>query len=138
MNAWAALETPLDEPLDAAIHIDAKDKHPDDELRRVVQFRTECRLLLPHVLLIAVPNAGKRGFAAQRQVKREGLIAGTPDLIALARGKVAFLEFKAGTTMPDQRQSDMLNRLYRMGYPVGVFRRAESAIGWLRKKGFGV
>ena len=65
MSAFAALERSLSEPLDAAIHIDARDKDPFSELQRVVQFRAECRLFLPHVLLIAVPNAGKRGLAAQ-------------------------------------------------------------------------
>ena len=29
-----------------------------------------------------------------------------------------------------------MNRLHRLHFTVGVFRRAESAIGWLRRHGF--
>lgn len=136
LASFADLETPLREPLDEGIHIDAKDKGLASELQRVVQFRTECRMFLPHVMIVGVPNAAKRGMAAQRQVKREGLLTGFPDLIALAPGKVAFLEFKGAATMPSQAQIDCLNRLARMGWPVGVFRRADSAVAWLRRAGF--
>ena len=131
---FADLETPLAEaPL---FHIDGKDSNPASELERQVQFRAEMRLLMPRVMLAAIPNAGKRGLAAQRQVKREGILAGLPDMIALAPRKIAFIEFKSGRTMPSQAQIDCMNRLTRMGFACGVFRTSESAIAFLRREGF--
>jgi hypothetical protein len=134
VTQWDALETPLSqEPLFA---IEPKDSSPASELDRQAEFRRLCAILMPAVMLIAVPNGGKRGLGAQRQIKREGVRAGTPDMIAVAPRKLAFLEFKAGRTMPSAAQIETMNRLHRMGHAVGVFRTADAAIAFLRKQGF--
>lgn len=129
-----AIECDLDaEPM---FHIDPTDSEPESEIERQVQFRSQCRMLMPHVLLVAIPNAGKRGQKALNQARREGAIWGFPDMLAFVPGKVAGLEWKNGKKPPEQHQIDVLNRLHRMGFPVGVFRRADSAVAWLRKEGF--
>ena len=59
--------------------------------------------------IAAIPNAGKRGFAAQRQVKREGLSKGAPDLVVAysdnGEPRTLWIECKSrtGRLSPEQR-----------------------------------
>lgn len=92
--------------------------------------------MCPAVRLVAVPNAGKRSQWAAGQVKREGLAKGFPDLIALAPGKVAFLEMKSAKGVVSEDQAEWIDRLCDMGFPVGVFRDADDAIAFLRANDF--
>lgn len=137
LTHFAGLDEALNEALDPAIHIDERDKDAWlSEVDRVAQFKAQCRMQLPQVRIVAVPNAAKRGFAAQRQVKREGLNAGFPDMLVFSGRKIAFLEWKNGTSKPSQAQVDWLNWLHRNGFACGVFRRADSAMAWLKQGGF--
>lgn len=106
------------------------------EIQIQTLFRSRARIMCPGVRIVAVPNAGKRSQWAARQVKREGLATGFPDLIALAPGKVAFLEMKSAKGRVAPNQSDWHDTLAGMGFPVGVFRDADSAIEFLRANGF--
>lgn len=133
---WADLETPLSEaPL---FFIEQKDRDPASELERQVSFRQQCRIHLPHVMLAAIPNAGKRGQKALNQARSEGALWGMVDMLAMAPRKIAFLEWKAGRTDPAPHQIEIMNRLTRMGFATGVFRTADSAIAFLRREGFGL
>lgn len=137
MNAFTALETALAEPLDAAIHIDAKDKDPVPELQRQAELVATIKRTFTRAKVAAVPNGGMRGQKALNQARREGAWWGFVDLIVIGPAPlVAFLEMKNGSEMPRQNQVDALNALHRMGHRVGVFRRADSAIAWLRRQGF--
>lgn len=137
MNAFADLETPINEPLDPAIHIDAKDRDPESELERQAALVATIKRTFPGVKPVAVPNGGKRGIKALNQARREGVWWGFVDLLIIGPAPLmAFIEMKDGTKMPKQHQIDAINAIHRCGYPVGVFRRADSAIEWLRKVGF--
>lgn len=103
-----------------------------DELSIQVLFRTRMRTLAPAVLLVAVPNAGRRSAWEQRQRAKEGLTPGFPDLIAMHDGRTACLEFKSGTGALSNAQIDMLNKLTRLGFAAGMFRSADTALDWLQ------
>jgi len=134
-QSFTDLESPLAEaPL---FFVEAKDSGPASELERQVSFRQQCRIHLPHVMLAAIPNASKRGQKALNQARSEGALWGMPDMLAMAPRKIAFLEFKAGRTDPAPHQIEVMNRLARLGFAVGVFRTADSAIAFLRREGFG-
>lgn len=148
MSAWAALESPLKaEPLFPVERPDGE-RHLS-ELARQSFLVAYIRRTSPKVIVAANANAGKRGPAAQRQAKREGLLAGFPDLTIcwdVADSHVpdgpscAFLEIKgydnsgrAGSLI--QAQIETCNRLHIAGLPVACFFSARSAIGWLRSLG---
>lgn len=99
-------------------------------------FRSRAKILCPRVRIVAVPNGGKRTqWAAMRAIK-EGLSKGFPDVIAIAPGKIAFLEFKAAKGRVSIDQGEWLDLLHAYGFPVGVFRDADAAIEFLREQGF--
>ena len=103
-------------------------------------FRSRARILCPAVHIVAVPNAGKRSQWAAAQVKREGLATGFPDIMCLfshgggenAIPVAAYIEFKSAKGRLSENQSEWIERLGRMGFPVTVARDADEAIEWLR------
>lgn len=99
-------------------------------------FRSRARILCPGVCLVAVPNGAKRTQWEAQRAKREGMSAGFPDIIALAPGRVAFLEFKSAKGKLKPSQAEWLDRLRDMGFPCGVFRDADVAVAFLREHGF--
>lgn len=106
------------------------------ELAIQTLFRSRCRIQCPQVSIVAIPNGGKRGQKALNQARREGAAWGFPDVMALAPGKVAFLEFKAEKGTLSANQEDWLDRLHTLGFPCGVFRDADKALAFLREHGF--
>ncbi|HQS98090.1 MAG TPA: hypothetical protein PK823_16530 [Novosphingobium sp.] len=136
---WADLETALHEaPLFQV-------ERPDDrkrltELHRVCMFRSLLQYS-PGVHVHAIPNAGKRGPAAQRQAKKEGMVAGVFDLCVTWRGAgVAWVEFKGfdarGTAGKlSQAQIDWGNSQFRIGHNVACFFSPERAVEWLQGLG---
>lgn len=105
-----------------------------DELAHQVTFRTRMRTIAPAVLLVGIPNAGRRSAWEQRQRGKEGLTPGFPDMLAMHGGRTACLEFKSGTGTIDVKQIDVLNKLVRLGFDAGVFRSADTACEWLRER----
>ena len=138
MTLWGDLEAqspPLHQwPL---FHIDDRDRDPASEHARQAEFVKRCRAR--GWCVTAIPNARAWGMKAWNRAVAEGAEWGASDLIVTADGgRIAFLEFKNGREMPAQHQVDWLNRQHRLGFPVGVFRRADSAIAWLIEQGFPV
>jgi hypothetical protein len=89
-------------------------------------------LKAPGVIIAAMPNAGKRTRWEAMQRKREGMVAGFPDIIALYDGGVCLIEFKSGTGVLRKPQAAMLDRLASQGIQCGVFRSAASAVAFLQ------
>lgn len=152
MNMFAHLETPLDE--DPLFPVEdwkalAEPRRDLSELDRQSQFVGFMRRVCPHMMVAAIPNAGKRGFKAQHQVKREGMQTGAFDTLVTwdiehaapdCPSTMAMIEFKgfdargkAGSL--SQSQIDFGNRLHRQGHKVACFFSAKSAIEWLRSLG---
>jgi hypothetical protein len=106
------------------------------EIEIVTLFRSRCRIMCPRVSIVAIPNAAKRTQWAAQRAKREGMAAGFPDIVALAPGLVAFLEFKTAKGKLSDNQAEWLDRLHEMGFPCGVFRDADAAVEFLRAHRF--
>ena len=113
-------------------HIDPRHSDTKDELSVQVAFRNQMRTQAPAVILAGIPNAGKRSRWEAVQRSKEGLVKGFPDMIAFHEGRVACLEFKSGKGQPSDAQIECLNRLHRQKIPVGIFRKAETAVEWLQ------
>jgi hypothetical protein len=142
MNAFLAI--PESDPrvkvaLDEGIWVQPKDRDPASEDRRQAEYIATVRKLCKGIKVFAVPNAGKRTQWAAAKVKREGLYTGWPDTgacwVSNISGGVAWIEFKNGTSTPDEDQIDTLNWLHRRGHPVAVCRTAQGAIEWLKSIG---
>lgn len=113
-------------------HVDPRDASNDkDEASIQALFRSRMRTLAPRVILVAIPNAGKRTAWERRQRAREGMVTGFPDMLAMHDGRTAALEFKSGKGALSDQQIDTLNRLVAQDFPVGVFRSADTAVEWL-------
>lgn len=108
----------------------------ESEIQIQTLFRSRCRIMCPGVSLVAIPNAAKRTQWAAQRAKREGLATGFPDMMAIAPGKVAFLEFKSAKGRLSDNQGEWLDRLHGYGFPCGVFRDADVAVDFLREHGF--
>lgn len=115
-------------------HVDPRNAaQTADELAVQTAFRNRMRHEAPGVMLVAVPNAGKRSAWERCQRSREGLVPGFPDMAVLWDGRAIFPEFKSGTGSLSNAQIDVLNRLAGMGFAVGVFRSADTAVAWVRE-----
>jgi hypothetical protein len=106
------------------------------ELAIQTLFRSRVQIQCPGVFVVAVPNAAKRGPAAIRQAKREGLATGFPDVICLWRERgVAAIEFKDAKGKCSLNQVEWLQRLNDIGIPACVSRDPDHALDFLRQCG---
>jgi hypothetical protein len=106
------------------------------ELQIVTLFRSRAKMLCPGVMIVAVPNGGKRSQWAAQQAKREGLATGFPDCLCFWRGGgVAMIEFKARKGKLSLAQEEWLDRLVEFGFPASVARSADEALDFLRECG---
>lgn len=109
------------------------------EHQEQVRFFLLARSYLPaHMrgLLFAIPNGGKRNIVTAMKLKREGVLAGVPDIM-LAWHRLGyhglFIEMKrkhGGTVSPEQRK--MHEALRCAGYFVEVCHGADSAMRVLK------
>lgn len=147
MTAFDHLESPLDEA--PIFPVQAPDGRKElSELERQAWVVSYMHRTQPHIVVYATPNAAKRGFKAQRQAKREGLLAGVFDLTFAwdvkdapdGRPTVCWAEMKGydarGTAGKlSQPQIDWGNRMHRNGHAVACFFSAQSVIDWLAELG---
>lgn len=105
------------------------------ELQIQIAFRNQMKKLAPDVMIVAIPNEGKRSKWEAIKRGREGLYPGFPDIMVLYDGKCRFIEFKAGTGALSDNQIDCFNALVARNHTIGVFRSADTAIEWLRRTG---
>jgi hypothetical protein len=137
MNAFAvldALDEPLKEALDPTIYVEPKDKRAEDEEARQRQAVAHIRRYARRVMVFAVPNA-TRGSGSKLKQLREGAIYGAADLVCVWTGGTAFIEMKAGSTMPRANQVAFLNELAKRDHHVAVCRSAEGVARFLNSVG---
>jgi len=116
-------------------HLDLRDPQgTKDELSVQVTYRFKMRQQAPKAMLAAIPNAGQSTAWEARERAREGMVKGFPDMLVLFDGRTLCLEFKSGTGRLSDTQHETLNRLHKLGFDVGVFRSAESALAWTRER----
>lgn len=116
--------------------VEPKDKLPGSEVDRQQAFRKNLKAIAPTITSWAVPNAGKRGFKAQAQAKREGLTAGVFDEHYAAPGEwFAALEWKDGSGDLSPGQVSWGNLMTRRGFRVACVRTPEFAERLFREWG---
>ena len=136
MTALAELLA-MDTPLDAQprFPVEPRDRQPGSEVERQAAFRKLLRAVGPSVMSWAVPNAGKRGLAAQARAKKEGMTAGVHDEHYAWPGGFACLEWKDGTGRLSQAQIDWGNAMIDRGFRVACVRTPEFALSLFREWG---
>jgi hypothetical protein len=137
VNFFASLEAPAK---NLPWHCDPRDADPRDEGARQLAALRKARIICPAVDIVAIPNAARRTRWEVQQRKKEGMKAGALDWVVTWRPRpgdrgVAFVEWKDGKDVPDPNQRDRLNMLFDRGFHVGVFRREDSFLAWLRGLG---
>lgn len=107
----------------------------DLEHHEQVTFIQWCRLQAkkyPELdLMFAIPNGGQRAATTAAKLKKEGVLAGVPDLhLPIARGGYhsLFIEMKAGKNRPTKLQQLMMQRLEEAGNRCVVCYGAKEAI----------
>lgn len=145
--SWADLESTLyPEPL---FPVEAPDGRKDlPELDRQAWFVSYVRKTQPKIGVYANLNGGKRGPAAIKQAKREGMTPGVFDLTVYWDARdtrhtgptVAWPEFKGydargrpGKLSPEQIEWG--NAMHQRGFPVACFFSAQSVVKWLIELG---
>lgn len=84
----------------------------------------------PEILLMSIPNGGKRDPRVAAQMKREGVLPGAPDLlVAEARNEAhgLFVEMKRLDGRTSNEQKNVHEKLRKRGYEVQVHYGADSA-----------
>jgi hypothetical protein len=96
-----------------------------------ILFVNRVRQLHPGLIIFAIPNGGKRNPIEASRLKREGVLAGVPDLfIAKAKDKShgLFIEMKkAEAGRVSEAQSKVHGALRTAGYDVLVCHGVEEA-----------
>jgi len=94
----------------------------DEQVGFVLWFRSR----FPGVLILAVPNGGKRHPGTARKLKAEGVVPGVPDLFVPEWSLwVEMKRAKGGRLSPDQRE--VIAYLEGIGHSVIVGHGAEDA-----------
>jgi VRR-NUC domain len=100
-----------------------------------LQFRKMVKAQCPSVYVVAVPNAGKRGPAAVRQLQAEGIAPGFPDTICIWRGGIGFIEFKRPGGKASANQAEWVERLRAADHHSGFAYSHDDALDLLRAWG---
>lgn len=85
-------------------------------------------------VVFAVPNASKRGYAQQHQVRKEGLLKGAPDLVVAygdgVDARVLFIEVKSKRGRLDEEQARCREDLLALGHDHLVARSLDDVISY--------
>lgn len=87
--------------------------------------------MAPNVVLASIPNGGARSAVTGARLKREGVVAGMPDLVLLCAkcGRHAlFIEMKTKRGRVSHSQRDLFPLLEAQGYGVAVCHGWEAAV----------
>jgi len=114
-----------------------------------VQIAIIRRVIFHGIVCVHVKNEGARSVFGHLAAKREGLLPGFPDLVAMqSPGRVAFLECKEPGWVPPsdkakgagaihyRRQCDAHAMLRRLGFWAGFVTSQDQAVEGLREAGF--
>ena len=94
----------------------------------------------PDLVFMSIPNGGKRDPRVAAQMKREGVLAGAPDLfLAEPRGDAhgLFIEMKKIGGKTSNNQNEVIDKLKAKGYAVLVCEGADAAYGELLRYVYG-
>lgn len=80
----------------------------------VAWFRSKYR----DALIFAVPNGGNRNMIEAARLKKEGVLAGIPDLVVISKNKVFFIEMKNEAGRLSATQKTIHEKINRLGFAV--------------------
>ncbi|APA83255.1 VRR-NUC domain-containing protein [Francisella tularensis] len=87
------------------------------------------RARYPKYILQAIPNGGHRHFLTGVKLKKEGVLAGSPDLeIKLPEGKVIHVEMKTEKGRLSKTQEELIKGLHFLGHKILVCYGLDDAI----------
>ncbi len=90
------------------------------------KLQSECvrwfRIRFPDGLIFAIPNGGARTIKTATYLKKEGVLAGVPDLQVIARGQIYFIEMKYGAGKVTEIQKAVHEKIEQNGGSVFVVR----------------
>lgn len=94
------------------------------------------RVILPKdAFVFAVPNGGKRDVVEAVNLKRQGVVAGVPDLCIIHKGRAFGLELKAKAGKLSDSQAETFPKLRDAGMRIEVARSEGEAIGHIKDMG---
>jgi hypothetical protein len=114
--------------------IEPRHNGPESEAQIQAAFLAQMAKLAPRIMVLGIPNAGKRTRWEAMQRKREGMVTGFPDLVLFYDGGVMALEMKSGKGVLSKPQAAALDRLVSIGIQVAVMRSADTAIEFVRNR----
>lgn len=113
---------------------------PRSESSEQIILMARLRQFHPDILVMSIPNGGKRDPRTAATLKKEGVLAGAPDiLVAEARnGKHAlFVEMKRQDGSTSDRQDEVHAKLKERGYEVQVHYSCDEAYKAILKYVYG-
>ena len=78
------------------------------------------RLQYPQYLIFSIPNGGSRNVIEAVRLKKEGALAGIPDLCIITDKKVFFVEMKDGKKKPSPTQVEIHAKLKALAIEIYV------------------
>lgn len=118
------------------LNVERKKPRRRDEASLQASLVEELRLILPpNAFVFAVPNGGSRNIVEAVNLKKQGVVAGVPDLIVIHAGRPIGLELKTRTGKLSDNQRITFHKLAAAGMRVEVIRSRDAAIAMLRDMG---
>ena len=79
------------------------------------QLQAECvkwfKYQFPRYVIFAIPNGGLRNIKTASRLKKEGALAGVPDLCVIGEGTIIFIEMKYGKGVVTPAQRETMDRI---------------------------
>ena len=114
-------------------------KSEAQEQSDLIEWAESCAVLNIHpelALIYAIPNGGSRDIREAKNLKRQGVKAGVPDLcLPVPKGAYhgLYIEMKVGRNTPSVKQKEWLAALSTNGYAVAVCYGAAEARKYIEK-----
>jgi hypothetical protein len=109
-------------------------ERPEQEIQKCVFAHLRARGA-PGVFAFHPANGGYRKPIEAAIMKGMGVVAGTPDIIAIYQGRTYALELKAPGGRPTPKQLQTIAALDAAGAVTGIAEGLDAAIGWLKGHG---
>jgi hypothetical protein len=89
----------------------------------------------PKVIVVSIPNEGKRSASTGGKLKKQGMTPGAADVVATWARYPVYLEFKTATGTQSKEQEAFQIAAYEAGVPYHVVRDAYQAYDLLEQHG---
>ncbi len=76
------------------------------------------RMKYKDAIIFAIPNGGNRNITEAARLKKEGVLAGIPDLVVIGKNKLFFIEMKNESGRLSATQKTIHEKINRLGFAV--------------------